>query len=98
MECVKPFLSICWAFVFMGVFTEFGELVTDQFEMFNDTLNQSRWYLYPIDVQQMLLLLTANAQRTTFIQGFGNIICARETFKGVICGVAKISSITIKFV
>lgn len=33
MECLKPFLSICWAFVFMGVFTEFGEIVTDPIQV-----------------------------------------------------------------
>lgn len=83
MECLRPFLSICWSFAFIGVFCEFGEIVTDQFETFNDELGQSRWYLYPIEVQQTLLILMANAQRTTFVQGFGNIICARETFKVV---------------
>ena len=83
MEWLKPFLSMCWSFVFIGIYCESGEFVTDQFERFNDVLGQSSWYQFPNEVQQMILILMTNSQQPTFIRGFGNIICAREAFKRV---------------
>lgn len=58
-------------------------MVTDQFEMFKDELCLCDWYLFPIDVQRMLIVAMANAQQRTYIQGYANTLCARITFKQV---------------
>lgn len=84
MEWLKPFFSMFWAFIFIGIFCEIGQqFVAEQFELFNDVLVQSNWYLFPIDVQQMVSVLMVNAQQPMYIRGFGNVICAREAFKSV---------------
>lgn len=69
--------------VFNVIFCEFGELVADQFEIFNDAIIQSNWYLAPIQIQKMLIIVMANSQRPTLIRGYGNILCVRETLKKV---------------
>lgn len=58
-------------------------MVTNQFEKFEDSLSRCNWYLFPIEMQKMFNIVTANAQQTMTIRGFGNIECNRETFKVV---------------
>lgn len=67
----------------MGAFGEVGEMVTNQFEQFNDALNQCQWFLFPKKVQQMLVIFIANTQQPPIIQGYANRLCARDTFKRV---------------
>lgn len=58
-------------------------MVTNQFDLFYAKLCQCNWYLYPLKMQQMLVIFVSDAQRPTNIHGFGNL-CARGTFKRVI--------------
>lgn len=67
---------------------ECGETVTSQFEMFNDELNLCKWYVFPTEMQKMLIIAMANAQQPTILRGFGNTLCIRESFKKV-CSVSK---------
>lgn len=60
-----------------------GEMVTNQFEMFNDELSQCNWYVLPFELQKIMIIVIVNAQRETVIRGFGNILCTRQTFKKV---------------
>lgn len=85
MEWIKPGFSIFWSFIFICIFCEFGATIIVQFDLLNDKLIQSNWYLYPIGVQRMVFLLMINAQKSSFIRGFGNIACTREALKRVIC-------------
>lgn len=56
-------------------------MMTSEFEMISNELNQCKWYLLPLKVQELFPITIANAQQSTFIQGYGNIICTRETFQ-----------------
>lgn len=58
-------------------------MVTTQFEKFNDTLNQCSWYLFPIEMQQILIVVMTSAQQMTTIHGYGYMLCARASFKTV---------------
>lgn len=58
-------------------------MVTNQFNFFNAKLGQCNWYSYSMEIQQMLVIFIAEAQRPTNIRGFGNRLCARDTFKRV---------------
>lgn len=83
MEWLKPVLSICWSFTFILIFCEFGATVIEQFELLNDELNKSNWYLFSTDVQRMFSFLMANTQKSSCIRGFGNISCTRAALKKV---------------
>lgn len=58
-------------------------MVAQQFDDLNEELCQRNWYLYPIDVQQMWLIFMVNFQQATYIRGYGNIQCSRDSFKVV---------------
>lgn len=83
MEWIKPVTSIGWSFAFIVLFCEFGATLTEQFEMLNDKLIQSNWYMFSIDVQRMFLMLILNSGKPTFIRGFGNVSCTRVALKKV---------------
>lgn len=69
----------------LSTVTELSQVITNQFEMFNNELDQCAWYAFhSMKMQQILMIVMANAQQPTFIRGFGNIPCTRETFKKVI--------------
>lgn len=63
---------------------ELGERMAGQWQAFNDALSQCDWYLFPMEMQRMFVILTVNAQQFKLIQGFGNLPCIRETVKRVI--------------
>lgn len=66
------------------MFCEAGHMVGNRCVGFSDAIGQCKWYLFPIKIQQMLIIVMANSQNSTPIHGFGNILCSRETFKKVI--------------
>lgn len=84
MELSVTFCEMFWTFAFVLIFCELGEMVTSQFDAFNDALERCNWYSFPIEIQQMMIIVLANAQQPITIRAFGNIICTRETFKKVI--------------
>lgn len=69
--------------VVMFCVCEFGQRVNGHFETFDNEVGQCRWYLFPLELQQMLVIATMNTQQPVMIQGFGNIPCTRESFKMV---------------
>ena len=81
LELVQAFVLMLWAYAIIGLYCSCGEMVTNGFEIINDELKQCKWYLLPLKIQQMISIFVANAQQPTFIRGFGNIFCTRETFK-----------------
>lgn len=70
-------------FIEIFLYCVLGQMVTDQFENYNQSLGQSNWYLFPIEMQKVYILVMANAQEPSLIRGFGNIECTRETLKKV---------------
>lgn len=81
MELGKTYVTIFWSFVFIAVYAEFGQKLTEEFERFHFELNRSNWYQFPIDIQRMLLIVLPNSQQPMTIHGI--ISCTRETFKEV---------------
>lgn len=61
--------------------SELGGRVTTQFNVFDEQLCQSRWYLYPIKLQRIVLIFTLDAQQSVPIRGYGTIVCSREFFQ-----------------
>lgn len=59
-------------------------MVTNQFDAFDAELGQREWYLFPYEIQQLFIVTMANAQHPTNIQGYGLILCNRETVKKVL--------------
>lgn len=80
---IRILFLMFWSFVIIFVICEFGELVTNQFDMFNMKLDQCKWYKFPIKMQRIFVIVTVNAQQPVIIQGFANVVCARQTFKSV---------------
>lgn len=65
-------------------------MISNRFDMFNDALDQCHWYLFPIEMQRMFIIVTANTQRPTIIHAFGNAQCTRAANKTVRFGVVII--------
>lgn len=62
---------------------EMGERLSNQFNAINDTLCKSKWYSFPIGIQRIMVIVIANAQQDAYIQSFGTLPCARNSFKMV---------------
>lgn len=75
--------TIFWMFVFIFSMCEFGEMVTNQFDAFNDAIGNCKWYLLRMEMKRMIIILMAYHQRPITIHGRGNILCTRIAFKKV---------------
>lgn len=83
-EVIAQLVSVILIFVVIFLICECGQIVTIQFEIFNDTLNRCKWYYMPIELQQMLVVVMVGAQHSTQFQGYGNVECTCESFKKVV--------------
>lgn len=70
--------------VFIFLFCEFGEHVTQQFEKLNESFYQCDWYLLPIEMQRMFAVILIDTEKLAIIRGYANTACTRESFKMVI--------------
>lgn len=64
-------------------FCEFGQSVSSEFNSFDHEIYQCDWYTFPMNLQQMLVILMLDTQQSMYIRGYGNIVCSRDTFKKV---------------
>lgn len=100
MELLRILIMVFYSNALILCICECGEMITNQFNMFRNELDQTSWYLYPIEMQRMLVIVMANAQQPTIISGFGNAVCVRDSFKKVIncrnC-LIKISARSLQF-
>lgn len=78
-----PICLVCWSFVPIFIICELGERLTDHFNEISIGIFQCDWYIFPIDVQKMFLIVLLNAQTPITIRGFGNLNCTRDKFKDV---------------
>lgn len=83
-EVTTSLVVFGWAMLFVFFWCECGKIVTTGFAMFDYELWQCKWYLFPIEMQQMLAFIMSNTQEPATLQGYGNIVCTRDTFKRVI--------------
>lgn len=71
------------AFNLVFIVCECAQRVTNAFGEINDVVGQFDWYLYPIEIQQLLIQLIKYAQKPITIAFFGSIQCSREQFRKV---------------
>lgn len=64
-------------------FCEFGGRVDHQFDAINVEFYQYNWYLFPIELQQMLVVFMSGIQQPMIIRGYANTELTREAFKKV---------------
>lgn len=84
MGIITPLTMLAWSFIIIAITCEFGErCVTERFQLYANKLNRSKWYLFTLDMQQMMLIFMSDAQQSTYIRGFANIVCTRDYFKKV---------------
>lgn len=82
-DLIVPVTQCFWSFATVFLYCYFGECVTHQFNVFYDKLYQRNWYLFPIEMQHMLLIFMLDAQQVVLLRGYGNIVCTRDYFKKV---------------
>lgn len=83
IEWIHPVTLFFFTIIIIFLLCELCEMVTSQFRMLNVKLCQRKWYLFPIEVQRMLVIFISDTQQPVYIRGFGNISCTRQTFKKV---------------
>lgn len=83
VELIIPIVELFVSFVLVLVSCELAGRLTNEFNGINDLLNQFNWYLFPLDVQNLLPIIMANTQQSVYLECFGRIPCDRETFKKV---------------
>lgn len=64
------------------LFCFLGDMVTIRSDMFNETLCNTDWYLFPIELQRMMAIFMATVQQPTTV-GNGSAVFNREAFKKV---------------
>lgn len=69
--------------VLLFITCEIAERICSKFDEIDDEINQSKWYLFPLEMQQVLPIIMANAQAENYFECFGSIRCNRENFKMV---------------
>lgn len=74
--------SVIWSFILIFFLCEFGEIVATQFDMFYVEFPKCNWYLLPIEMQRVLLIVLADIKPIS-IRGYGGVMCTRVTFKKV---------------
>lgn len=82
-EIMTPLTEILYAFSMIAFYCEFSEEIIAEFDKFNEELSRCEWYLFSNELQQMYLTFILDTQQPKLIQGYGNIMCTRDTFKKV---------------
>lgn len=81
---INVLTMIFWSLFAIGLGTEYGEWLASDSDKMYIKLCQFDWYLLPIELQRVLIVVMLGGQKSIIVRGFGNIACARETFKKVI--------------
>lgn len=80
---VKRIILMFWSFALIYAFCENGEMVANDFIDFEKELGQCNWYLFTLRLQRIYIIVLMNAEQSTVVHGFGNIVCVRESMKRV---------------
>lgn len=75
--------QMSWSYIGIFIFCEFGERVTNEYIDVDNEINQLDWYLYPLRIQQFMIMTIAGSAQPVVIRGYGNCLCTRESFKNV---------------
>lgn len=66
---VRIVFMLLWSFAFQIMVCELGEWVNNKFELFNETLVQCDWYLLPLELQRMYVMILVISQQQIIVQG-----------------------------
>lgn len=80
---IPIFFSTNWIFIFIFIYCELGQRVSEAFDKPYDAICQFKLHLFPMDVQRMLPIIIVGAQQPIDLRGYGNISCTRDSFKRV---------------
>lgn len=83
LDALSASLLVLSSYTFLFVFCNFGQNLTDQFQLFEAEMYKFKWYLFPIGMQQTFACVMINVQQLAMVKGFGNIELSRETAKKV---------------
>lgn len=72
-----------WALVVVFGICEGVQRLTNAFGDINDTILQLHWYLYPMEIQRLIVPISMYAQKPVEIAFFGRIQCSRQQFRKV---------------
>lgn len=72
-----------WALNLVFAVCESVQRITNAFSDINDALDQLDWYLFPMEIQRLLITTTLYLQKPAEIAFFGSIQCSREQFTKV---------------
>lgn len=76
-------IELCYAFDILAIICEIGQRYCNGFDGFIKKIDQFKWYLFPLELQQILPIVITNAQQTVTLKCFGSIACNRENLKKV---------------
>lgn len=82
-DLVTSMLMMYWVVILLFACCELGEILTHQFNMFDNELCRCNWYLLSIEMQRNFVIVMANSQNLRIIRGYGGIVCTRNAFKQV---------------
>lgn len=71
--------SVVWLYLICY----FGDEVASHFRSISDSMYQSDWYLFSLEMKKSMIMVLAAAQKPVYICKFGQIHCTREIFKSV---------------
>lgn len=83
VEMIFTVILLITSFSAIFFFCEFGEMVSNQLNIFDVELSQCDWYTFPNDVQRLLLTFMSITQQSTGFRGYANTQCTRDAFKSV---------------
>lgn len=72
-----------WTFIFIFIYCELGQRVSEEFNGPYDAICQLRLHLFPIEIKRMLPIIILGAQQPIDLRGYGNFSCNRDSFKSV---------------
>lgn len=90
-ECIPEFCQFLAAFVFIFICCNIGEMMTNQFKIFDEQLYQCNWYSFSIGMQKIFAIFMSFSRQPAVVHGFGNIEMTRITFKEVLIPSMKIN-------
>lgn len=82
-EICFTLLMTFWSYMAIFGFCVLGELVTNRFDLFNETLCKTNWHLLPIELKRMLVIFMAITQKSVILGSGKTVICRLEAFKKV---------------
>lgn len=83
MDIFVAFLSIIMSTGNILLYCYVGSLTTDLFHSYGDISYESLWYKFPVNLQQYLRLIIADAQRPRVFRGFGYLTLSLMLFTKV---------------